>query len=90
VSIRATFAFTRAPQTSAFDGHRAGYTFPHSGASLCAEWDGWIYKWDPNTQRLDTVSAASNDKTPFERRLALRILRPARAPGAWGFGPRPP
>jgi hypothetical protein len=43
-----------------------GYTFPHSGASLFAEWDGWIYKWDRDTQLLDTVSAANNDKTQFD------------------------
>jgi len=47
-------------------GAGLGYTFPHSGASLFAEWDGWIYKWDRDTQLLDTVSAANNDKTQFD------------------------
>jgi hypothetical protein len=45
-------------------GAGLGYTFPNSGASLFAEWDGWVYKWD-NNSLLDPTTA-NVDRTQLD------------------------
>ncbi len=45
-------------------GAGLGYTFPGSGASVFAEYDGWVYKWDNNSLLDPTV--ANRDRTQWD------------------------
>ncbi len=40
-------------------GAGLGYTFPGTGASIFAEYDGWIYRWD-NNSLLDPTAVNQN------------------------------
>jgi opacity protein-like surface antigen len=45
-------------------GAGLGYTFPGSGASVFAEYDGWVYKWDNNSLLDPTV--VNRDRTQWD------------------------
>ncbi len=45
-------------------GAGLGYTVPGSGASIFAEYDGWVYKWDNNSLLDPTV--VNRDRTQWD------------------------
>ncbi len=52
-------------------GAGLGYTFPGSGASVFAEYDGWVYKWDNNSLLDPTVD--NRDRTQWDSTWSVGV-----------------